>query len=115
MKEIINNLDWTSIFEGLIAAIVLAIGTYLIPWLKSEKESRKAEKLSFWIKETVKAAEQIFGGERGEEKLSYVRHRLLELGLWEDTDVHRALVEASVYELDNLNTTNFDKLEVADV
>ena len=96
------NINWEPLINAIVALTAMAIGIYILPILKQRLCSAKAAELKFWTAEAVKAAEQLFEGSgMGEEKLSYVRHFLLEIGLWQEDREHRVLIESTVNELEN--------------
>ena len=93
--------DITVIIEAAIALISAVITCFLIPLVKSRLSAEKKEKLEFWIKTAVKAAEQIFKNidKAGTQKKDYVVNFLLSKGLVFDVDEVTALIESEVYKL----------------
>lgn len=93
------NYDFTEIFEGIIMVLSAVITTFLIPMLKQKLSDDKREKLLFWIKTAVAAAEQIYGSKTGQQKKDYVVAFLLSKGIVIDIDEVTALIESEVYNL----------------
>lgn len=93
--------DITVIIEAAIALISAVVTCFLIPLVKSRLSADKKEKLEFWIKTAVKAAEQIFKSidKAGTQKKNYVVNFLLSKGLVFDIDEVTALIESEVYKL----------------
>ena len=93
------NFDFTDIFEGIIMLLSAVITTFLIPMLKQKLSNDKRDKLIFWVKTAVKAAEQIYGSKTGQQKKDYVVAFLLSKGIVIDIDEVTALIESEVYKL----------------
>lgn len=93
------NFDLTEIFEGIIMLISAIVTTFLIPMLKQKLSNDKREKLIFWIRTAVRAAEQIYGSKTGQQKKEYVVAFLLSKGIVVDIDEVTALIESEVYKL----------------
>ncbi len=93
------NFDFTDIFEGIIMLLSALITTFLIPMLRQKLSDDKKEKLIFWVKTAVKAAEQIYGSKTGQQKKDYVVAFLLSKGIVIDIDEVTALIESEVYKL----------------
>ena len=81
----------------LMAAAVVILTRYLIPWLKGKLEEANQSSLIEKVERYVEAAEQLIqGASRGSERLSYVEELLEEDGVAVTGQV-RALIEAAVY------------------
>ena len=93
------NFDLTEIFEGIIMLLSAVITTFLIPVLRQKLGDEKREKLLFWIKTAVAAAEQLYGSKTGQQKKDYVVAFLLSKGIVVDVDEVTALIESEVYKL----------------
>ncbi|MGN1444149.1 MAG: phage holin, LLH family [Acutalibacteraceae bacterium] len=91
--------DYTNIIEIIISLLSAVITAFLIPVLKQRLSAEKTEKLKFWVKTAVSAAEQIYGGKSGNEKKKYVVNFLLSKGIVFDVDEVSALIESEVYKL----------------
>lgn len=93
--------DITPIIEAVAALIGVIITCVLIPYIKSKTTTEQQKEINAWVKIAVSAAEQLFTGSgRGEEKKAYVIAWLKERGITVDEAELDALIEASVYELE---------------
>ena len=93
------NLDLTEIIEVVIMIISAVVSTFLIPYLRQRLGDEKREKLLFWVKTAVRAAEQIYGSKTGQQKKEYVVSFLLSKGIVVDIDEVTALIESEVHKL----------------
>ena len=93
------NFDLTEIFEGIIMLLSAIVTTFIIPVLRQKLGDEKREKLLFWIKTAVSAAEQLYGSKTGQQKKDYVVAFLLSKGIVVDIDEVTALIESEVYKL----------------
>ena len=99
------NIDFTDIFEGIIMLLSAVITTFLIPMLRQKLSDDKRDKLIFWVRTAVKAAEQIYGSKTGQQKKDYVVAFLLSKGIVIDIDEVTALIESEVYKLTDSRQT----------
>ena len=99
------NFDFTDIFEGIIMLLSAVITTFLIPMLRQKLSDDKRDKLIFWVRTAVKAAEQIYGSKTGQQKKDYVVAFLLSKGIVIDIDEVTALIESEVYKLTDTRQT----------
>ena len=87
------------VWNLVMAAAVVILTRYLVPWLKAQLDARKETALIEKIEQYVTAAEQLIQGtRRGVEKLSYVEGLLEEDGVPVTARI-RALIEAAVARL----------------
>ena len=93
------NFDLTEIFEGVVMLLSAIVTTFIIPVLRQKLGDEKREKLLFWIKTAVSAAEQLYGSKTGQQKKDYVVAFLLSKGIVVDIDEVTALIESEVYKL----------------
>ena len=93
------NFDMTEIAEVVIMIVSAVISTFLVPYLRQRLIDEKREKLIFWIKTAVRAAEQIYGSKTGQQKKEYVVGFLLSKGIVVDIDEVTAHIESEVYKL----------------
>lgn len=91
--------DYTAIIEIIISLLSAVITVFIIPILKQKLTQEKQEKLLFWIRTAVNAAEQVYGGKSGQSKKEYVVKFLLSKGIVFDVDEVSALIESEVYKL----------------
>lgn len=97
------KFEITEIINILLALFSAVLTGVIIPIAKEKLSQTKREKLEFWIKIAVKAAEQIYGSKRGLEKKEYVVSFLLSKGIVFDVDEVTAMIESTVYNLTNQN------------
>ena len=62
------KIDLTAIIQAIIALCAALITYKLIPWIKSKTTEQQQANLAAAAKIAVYAAEQIFGGNKGQEK-----------------------------------------------
>lgn len=91
--------DYTAIIELIITLLSAVMTAFIIPVLKQKLSAQKADRLRFWVKTAVSAAEQLYGGKTGEQKKKYVVNFLLSKGIVFDVDEVSALIESEVYKL----------------
>ena len=91
------SINLTPIIEAVIALLAALITYKLIPWIKARTTEAQQENLRRTVKVLVCAAEQIYGGGKGKEKLQYVKDRLIDRGYDIDLDE----IEAAVYDAFN--------------
>ena len=87
------------VWNLVMAAAVVVLTRYLVPWLKAQLGARNEATLIEKIEQYVIAAEQLIqGAQRGAERLSYVEG-LLEADGVSVTARIRALIESAVTRL----------------
>ncbi len=87
------------VWNLVMAAAVVVLTRYLVPWLKAQLDARNEATLIEKIEQYVIAAEQLIqGAQRGAERLSYVEG-LLEADGVSVTARIRALIESAVTRL----------------
>ena len=87
------------VWNLVMAAAVVVLTRYLVPWLKAQLDARNEATLIEKIEQYVIAAEQLIqGAQRGAERLSYVEG-LLEADRVSVTARIRALIESAVTRL----------------
>lgn len=95
--------DITPIVQAVFALVGVLMTSLLIPWIRSKTTAEQQEEIKQWVKIAVAAAEQIFVGQgRGEEKKQWVLEFLSKYNLKVDLDAIDAMIEAAVWELNNL-------------
>jgi len=90
---------------GTIAIALLgAIITYIvIPFMKERTTKEQRENLMFWVRVAVQAAEQIYNEKsQGALKKEYVINFLSQKGIVVTEGQIDILIEAAVFELNNL-------------
>lgn len=95
------EINITEIINIVIALFSALITSVIIPIAKERLSQTKREKLEFWVRIAVMAAEQIFGSKKGLEKKEYVISFLLSKGIVFDVDEVSNMIESAVYSLSN--------------
>lgn len=94
-----KNIDLTSVAEIIVSILSLIITSFLIPYLKSKLSAQQQEKIRKYVSVAVRAAEQLYGGGAGQQKMEYVQNLLLSKGYVLDINEITALIESEVYKL----------------
>ena len=95
--------DITPIVQAVLTLIGVIITAVIVPWIKSKTNEQQQEEIKQWVKIAVAAAEQIFVGQgKGQEKKAWVLEFLAKYNLKVDMDAIDALIEAAVWELNNM-------------
>lgn len=102
------NIDLTPIFQAVIALLAALVTYKLIPWIKTKTDKNQQENLYAAARIAVYAAEQLYGANRGNEKLEYARQALLAAGYDVNTEAMRAAIESAVYNLPIWNNVFHD-------
>ena len=85
------------VLEICMAAAVVLVTRYLVPWLRGRLEAEGQASLTEKVEQYVEAAEQLIqGAARGAERLDYVEE-LLEADGVAVTGQVRAMIESAVY------------------
>ena len=88
--------DLTPIVEGVIAIVMTAITSFLIPWIKTKYGNETLEKAKNWVHIAVYAAEKIYGAGNGDQKLAYAESFLAEHKIKLDTATLKAMIDAEI-------------------
>ena len=88
-------MDFTTIFEAVLALLAVIITGYLVPYIKNKTTAEEQATISAWIDVAVAAAEQLFDSGMGEAKMAYVVEYLEKLGITVTTEE----IESSVFWL----------------
>ena len=100
-----SNINWSPLFNGLIALAGVILTAYIIPLLKQSLSSKQLENVRLAVNTSVRAAEMLFRTEQGEAKKKWVLDYLASQNIVVDEKQLNALIEEAVYEL------NKDKVE----
>ena len=100
-----SNINWSPLFNGLIALAGVILTAYIIPLLKQSLSSKQLENVRLAVNTSVRAAEMLFSTEQGEAKKKWVLDYLASQSIVVDEKQLNALIEEAVYEL------NKDKVE----
>ena len=99
------NINWSPLFNGLIALAGVILTAYIIPLLKQSLSAKQLENVRLAVNTSVRAAEMLFSTKEGEAKKQWVLDYLASQNIVVDEDQLNALIEEAVYEL------NKDKIE----
>ena len=94
-----HNIDWSPLFNGLIALAGVILTAYIIPLLKQSLSSKQLENVRLAVNTSVRAAEMLFSTEQGEAKKKWVLDYLASQNIVVDKEQLNALIEEAVYEL----------------
>ena len=91
-------MDMTTVFEAAVSLFVAIMTAVVIPLAVKRYGAERVERLAYWIKVAVSAAEQIFKGveDAGADKKSYVRALLSNMGFNAESSEADALIESEV-------------------
>jgi hypothetical protein len=89
------TIDLTPIVQVVIALLATIITAKVVPWLRAKLTAEQYATLTAVTKTLVYAAEQIYGANRGSDKIDYVVRQLQRRGYTVDRDA----IEAQVREL----------------
>ena len=105
-----QNINLPPIIQAVIALLAALITYKLIPWIKAHTTQAQQANLNALIKTLVFAAEQIYGANSGNEKLQYVKERLLERGY----DIDVPAIEGAVAQYINFVPVHLELEQEAD-
>ena len=88
------SIDWTPIFQAIIALLSAVITGLLIPWIRSKDKSAKLDNLNMYLKVLMSAAETYFGSQMGQEKKQWVIDELIRNGIHFDVETVQDALEA---------------------
>ena len=94
-----HNIDWSPLFNGLIALAGVILTAYIIPLLKQSLSSKQLENVRLAVNTSVRAAEMLFSTEQGAAKKKWVLDYLASPNIVVDEKQLNALIEEAVYEL----------------
>ena len=94
-----SNINWSPLFNGLIALAGVILTAYIIPLLKQSLSSKQLENVRLAVNTSVRAAEMLFSTEQGAAKKQWVLDYLASQNIVVDEEQLNALIEEAVYEL----------------
>ena len=94
-----SNVNWSPLFNGLIALAGVILTAYIIPLLKQSLSAKQLENVRLAVNTSVRAAEMLFSTKEGEAKKQWVLDYLASQNIVVDEDQLNALIEEAVYEL----------------
>lgn len=92
-------IDLTPILQAVIALAAALITGRLVPWIKARTTEQQQANLAALASTLVFAAEQLYGANRGDEKLAYVVDILRTHGYDVNSKEVLAAVEAAVHQM----------------
>ena len=100
------TVDLTTLLQALLALLAALVTGKLIPWINSRTTERQQANLTALANTFVYAAEQVFGANKGAEKLAYVRAGLQAKGYDVDDKAVLAAIEAAVKQMQDWTPTH---------
>lgn len=100
------TVDLTPLLQALLALLAALVTGKLIPWINSRTTERQQANLTALPNTFVYAAEQVFGANKGAEKLAYVRAGLQATGYDVDDKAVLAAIEAAVKQMQDWTPTH---------
>ena len=94
-----SNINWSPLFNGLIALAGVILTAYIIPLLKQSLSSKQLENVRLAVNTSVRAAEMLFSTEQGSAKKKWGLDYLASQNIVVDEEQLNALIEEAVYEL----------------
>ena len=101
-----QTVDLTPLLQALLALLAALVTSKLIPWINSRTTERQQANLTALANTFVYAAEQVFGANKGAEKLAYVRAGLQAKGYDVDDKAVLAAIEAAVKQMQDWTPTH---------
>lgn len=92
-------MDYTKIITTFIAFISALLSAFLIPYLKEKIGADKLKKWQLIVETAVRAAEQLYNSDQGQEKKAYVLQYLASKGIKFDDATVDKMIEAAVLML----------------
>ncbi len=92
----------------VIITVIGAIVTYIVvPYIKSRATEAQQDNIKSWVEIAVQAAEQLMNSPgMGENKKLFVLNFLKSKGITLSEDQLNILIEAAVYQINNVKATN---------
>ena len=94
-----TSINLTPVVQAVITLLAALVTYRLVPWIKARTTEQQQANLSALANTLVFAAEQLYGANRGQEKLAYVTSILREHGYDVDSQEVLATVEAAVNQM----------------
>lgn len=107
-------IDFTPVFNAIIALASALITAFFIPWIKSKVSAEKRNEFLDWVGIAVKAAEQLFDSDCAMQKKAYVINFLNSKGYKLSSGDMSNAIEAAVLELHNELYINWRDEEALD-
>ena len=106
-----SRVDLTPLVIAIIMVFIIAITTYIIPYIKTKMSIEQTQNLFMWTEVAVKAAEQLCksGVIKKEERKKHVLNFLHSKGLTINLDEVETLIESFVKDLPPLITSSVNQ------
>ena len=95
-------LDLTKLAQAVISLAAGIVSLYLVPWLRSKLTNEQLSKAKSWVQIAVFAAEKLYGAGNGDKKLAYAEEILRKHGIRLDTATLKAMIDAQIKEMENM-------------
>ncbi len=92
-------MDYTKIITTFLALVSALVSAFLVPWLKEKIGSEKLKKWQSVVEIAVRAAEQLYRSDQGQEKKAYVLQYLASKGIRFDDATVDKMIESAVLTL----------------
>ncbi len=86
-------IDFTPLLQAFVGVLALIITRYIIPWLKAVTTAEQLDKIDYWTRVAVAAAEKAYGAGHGAEKLAHATEFLKTKGIIIDHAIVDALIQ----------------------
>lgn len=93
-------IDFTPLFEALIALLAAVTSIYLIPWIKTRFDADQIAKARMVAEIAVYAAEKAYGAGHGKEKLEYAEQILAAHGVKLDAQRLVTMIDAEIKKME---------------
>jgi hypothetical protein len=87
------QIDFTPLLQAFVGVLALIITRYIIPWLRSVTTAEQLDKIDYWTRIAVAAAEKAYGAGHGAEKLADATEYLKTKGIVIDDKIVDALIQ----------------------
>lgn len=92
-------MDYTKIITTFIAFVAALLSAFIVPYLKEKIGSDKLKKWQLIVETAVRAAEQLYNSDQGQEKKAYVLQYLASKGIKFDDETVDKMIESAVLML----------------
>lgn len=86
-------IDFTPLLQAFVGVLALIITRYIVPWLKAVTTAEQLDKIDYWTRVAVAAAEKAYGAGHGTQKLSHATEFLKTKGIIIDPAIVDALIQ----------------------
>lgn len=86
-------IDFTPLLQAFVGVLALIITRYIVPWLKAVTTAEQLDKIDYWSRVAVAAAEKAYGAGHGSQKLTHATEFLKTKGIIIDPAIVDALIQ----------------------